>query len=428
MNPLVPPLRRFLEGQLGASILADRLEAERHVRFLTPLLSLGALGFALFPLWLVAGSFGGVHAAIAFAWLIAPLAIAAFVMRTGRIDLGRKASAIGLAGFVTWLCAISAWAASPALMLFAGIPLAERNDDRSAFAAVVAGSGIALVAAIGLLVGDGASSAGHMAAMVGVAALATFATAFGFRHRVDVTDTTEPSRQPTAAGEPLSGMLDMGGSEATLEAVATLAGMLARTADGTAPGEVEPLARLIKLSAEGLRNDQGEMLPVTTVGDPRPVPLPLAGVMRTALDLLSPLARSHDVAIMPIAEETPLTETEADSVRRVTLLLAAFGIKSGCAGAITLEGTRRPEAIRLVLRMAPNAARQPFVQHVSRYSHPGLAEADLTELTVAADALGASVALVEEEGLAPAIAVDWPAREVRRLMSLPNETEVRRSA
>jgi len=153
MNFLAASLRNYLEAQLSQDMLADRAEAERAIALLATLIAVGAVGLAAFPLWLVAGSPGGLDAVLGFAWLLSPLAIAAFVLRTGDTGTGWRAAVIALAASVVWLASPVLASATPVAAVLAAIPLTARGRGKPEvrFASATGAAAIISATAIALL-------------------------------------------------------------------------------------------------------------------------------------------------------------------------------------------------------------------------------------------------------------------------------------
>ena len=147
MNPIAKPLRRVLEGQLAGETAADRAEADRHLRFLVGQLTLGVIGLVAFPVWLALGAPGSSSTSVIFVWLLSPLAIAVFVLRTGRLRAGQLLSSFALIGLVVWGCLMTGGVRSPMIVLFVFVPLAARvmadqPAAKIAMAGALAGLGI----------------------------------------------------------------------------------------------------------------------------------------------------------------------------------------------------------------------------------------------------------------------------------------------
>lgn len=431
MNPLAPSLRRFLEGQLGASILADRDACEQHIRFLVPMLTIGAVGLAAFPLWLVAGSYGGAHAAVVFAGLIAPLAIAATVLRSGRIELGRRALAIVTTALVAWICALTGWGASPAMLLFAGMPTVAARGDRAAFAYGPPLAAIALVLLGGIVEAGLATALPRALATAAIVSAATLAVGSLVRRPTRAVEPERPSTQPVVAPAAEEDAAAEGASPpdrdvgAALDSVALLAGMIARERDGDSD-DFGALARLITLNAEQVQLRLGGKDAATPVGVPRRQTI--AGSLGEVAAALQPLAGQRGTTLEALGEETRLADDETEAIHVLAMALMSIGIESTASARLCLQGSRLVDGLRMTLRQLPDTARKPFVQHKSRYSHMSLAQADLTELTATASRFGATVSVRETEGLAPAIVVDWAGPQERREEATPGSDEARRSA
>ena len=141
------PLRRIIDGLVHGSVADDPLVAARHRAFIAAHLAVGLGVLLLFPIWLALAGRPSFVSAVAFAWLAAPLPIAAFLSRTGRYGEAHLLSALALAGLVVWVGALTGGLASPALVLLAIVPAeAALSGSRRITLASVALSACALAA------------------------------------------------------------------------------------------------------------------------------------------------------------------------------------------------------------------------------------------------------------------------------------------
>ncbi|WEK52544.1 MAG: PAS domain-containing sensor histidine kinase [Candidatus Kaistia colombiensis] len=149
------PLRRIIDGLVHSSVADEPLVAARHRAFIAAHLAVGLGVLLLFPIWLALSGRPSVTSAVAFAWLAAPLPIAAFLSRTGRYGEAHLLSAVALAGLVVWAGALTGGLGSPALVLLAIVPAeaalsgSRRITLASMAISACALTGLALVALAG---------------------------------------------------------------------------------------------------------------------------------------------------------------------------------------------------------------------------------------------------------------------------------------
>ncbi len=119
----IAPLRRFLDGLLGAAAGDAPVERERHRDLLATCLASGLLGAVAFPAWLVAGAPGGLFGALTFFWVLAPVAIASYLTRTGRLRIAEGLATTAIVGLIAWIAAMTGGLASPILVWLAAAPV-----------------------------------------------------------------------------------------------------------------------------------------------------------------------------------------------------------------------------------------------------------------------------------------------------------------
>lgn len=118
------PLRRILDGLVHGSAADDACAADRHRRFIAVHLAAGFVALMAFPAWLAIAGLPSPPLAIAFAFLVAPLLIAAFLSRTGRLQAAHVMSAAALTGLAAWLATFTGGIASPVIVWLAVTPIA----------------------------------------------------------------------------------------------------------------------------------------------------------------------------------------------------------------------------------------------------------------------------------------------------------------
>jgi hypothetical protein len=128
MRPFFETVRHTLDGHIMTPAVGDAKAVDRHFRFLVRQLVLGIVGLSAFPIWLALGAPGSLFTSLTFVWLLAPLLIAASVLRTGRLETGQHLATFALAGLILWVSAMTGGLSSPLVLLFAVVPLAARAD------------------------------------------------------------------------------------------------------------------------------------------------------------------------------------------------------------------------------------------------------------------------------------------------------------
>jgi cell cycle sensor histidine kinase DivJ len=142
-------LSAYFSSLVHASARGDALDAARHRSFIASHLVAGLIALCVFPIYLVASGKPSLYAAIAFLWLLTPIAIAVFLSRTGRFAAAHLASA-NFAGLVTYCAWLTGGLASWLIPWMVVVPLeAALATDRRivAWAAALAGLGLAVLAA-----------------------------------------------------------------------------------------------------------------------------------------------------------------------------------------------------------------------------------------------------------------------------------------
>jgi cell cycle sensor histidine kinase DivJ len=147
---LLKPICDFVDTLVHPSAQDDAMTSARHRAFIAPRLLGSLLALASFPIYLaIRGIPTGLEIAV-FIWLLAPVAVAYFLSRTGRYESAHILSSLALTGLVTALAWHTGGAASFAAIWLVVVPL---EAALSASRRVVAlASGFALAAAGLLLV------------------------------------------------------------------------------------------------------------------------------------------------------------------------------------------------------------------------------------------------------------------------------------
>jgi two-component system, cell cycle sensor histidine kinase DivJ len=143
------PIRDFLDALVHPSARHDPVTAERHVAFMAPRLCGSLLALGAFPVVLAVHGVPNAVEFLVLAWMIAPIAIACFLSRTGHYDAAQALSAFALTCIVTIVAAGSGGMHSFAAIWLVLIPL-EAALSGSRRAVVVAA--LLAIGGVGLLV------------------------------------------------------------------------------------------------------------------------------------------------------------------------------------------------------------------------------------------------------------------------------------
>lgn len=145
-------LAAWLRTLVHPSAAADEMELARQSAFIGGHLAAGLGALAALPAYLAFAGQPGALQIVAFAWLLMPLAVAAYLSRTGRADRAHLFSAFGFAGIVVTLASVTGGLASYALAWLVVVPLeAALSGSRRVIAAAGA---VALLAFAGLAFAD----------------------------------------------------------------------------------------------------------------------------------------------------------------------------------------------------------------------------------------------------------------------------------
>jgi cell cycle sensor histidine kinase DivJ len=181
-------LSAYFSSLVHESARGDVLTAARHQSFIASHLGAGLLALCVFPIYLVVSGKPSLLAAVAFLWLLTPIAIAVFLSRTGRFIAAHLASAASFAGLVTYCAWLTGGLSSWLIPWMVVVPLeaalaAERRIV--AWAACVATLGLILVAAAQWFGYGYAAQAiplsSMLLALIGVLSAMTYAAALAVR-------------------------------------------------------------------------------------------------------------------------------------------------------------------------------------------------------------------------------------------------------
>ncbi len=146
-------LAAYFGSLVHVSARGDVLTAARHQSFIASHLLGGLLALCAFPIYLVLNGKPSLLGAVAFLWLLAPIAIAVFLSRTGRLGVAHLLSAVTFAGLVTYIAWLTGGLSSWVIPWMVAVPLeAALADDRriAVLAAGAAGLGLGILALVQL--------------------------------------------------------------------------------------------------------------------------------------------------------------------------------------------------------------------------------------------------------------------------------------
>jgi cell cycle sensor histidine kinase DivJ len=150
-NESVRELAAYFGSLVHGSVRGDPSTAARHQSFIASHLLASLLALCVFPVYLVVSGKPTLLGALAFLWLLSPIAIAIFLSRTGKFAAAHLASAANFAGLVTYCAWLTGGLGSGLIPWMVVVPLeAALATDRRivAWAAGAAGLGIAVLAAV----------------------------------------------------------------------------------------------------------------------------------------------------------------------------------------------------------------------------------------------------------------------------------------
>lgn len=102
--PFDPTLiSKILDGMVSDSAVGDHLSMRRHRSFIAAHLGVGLVALSILPIWLAVFGPTSMAEAMTFSWFVAPLAIAGFLSRTGRLEIAHLASAAAFTGLIVWV-------------------------------------------------------------------------------------------------------------------------------------------------------------------------------------------------------------------------------------------------------------------------------------------------------------------------------------
>ena len=140
---------RGLATSLGSlvhhSARGEALTSARHQSFIASRLLCGGIALCVFPIYLALVGRPSLLGAIAFLWLLSPIAIAVLVSRTGRLATAQLISGVNFAGLVTYCAWATGGLVSGLLPWLVVVPLeAVLATDRRTVVWSVAAAGLGL--------------------------------------------------------------------------------------------------------------------------------------------------------------------------------------------------------------------------------------------------------------------------------------------
>jgi cell cycle sensor histidine kinase DivJ len=177
-------LSAYFGSLVHNSACGDPLTAARHQSFIASHLLGGLIALCVFPVYLVVSGKPSLLAAVAFLWLLSPIAIAVLLSRTGKFAAAHLASAANFAGLVTYCAWLSGGLASWLIPWMVVVPLeAALTTDRRVVAWGVgfAGFGLVILAAAqssgSMQAPDTSALSPGLLALIGAASAVTYAAA-----------------------------------------------------------------------------------------------------------------------------------------------------------------------------------------------------------------------------------------------------------
>jgi len=144
-------LAAYFQSLVHKSARAEPVVLARHQSFIGSHLLGGIAALAVFPVYLAVVGRPTLISALAFVWLLSPIAIAIFLSRTGRLGTAHLISAANLTGLITFAAGLTGGVTSFLVAWIVVVPLeAALSNDRR----VVLG-GIAIACAGLMILGAG---------------------------------------------------------------------------------------------------------------------------------------------------------------------------------------------------------------------------------------------------------------------------------
>jgi cell cycle sensor histidine kinase DivJ len=141
-------LAAYFSSLVHESVRGNSLAAARQQTFIASHVLSGLLALCVFPIYLVVSGKPSPASAVAFLWLLSPIAVAIFLSRTGRLAAAQHLSAVNFAALVTYCCWLTGGLGSWLIPWMVAVPLqAGLSGDRRivAFATGAAALGLAIL-------------------------------------------------------------------------------------------------------------------------------------------------------------------------------------------------------------------------------------------------------------------------------------------
>ena len=141
-------LAAYFRSLVHESVRGDSLAAARQQTFIASHVLSGLLALCVFPVYLVIVGKPSLSSAIAFLWLLSPIAVAVFLSRTGRLPAAQLLSVANFAGVVTYCTWLTGGLGSWLIPWLVAVPLqGGLSGDRRilGFATLAAGLGLAIL-------------------------------------------------------------------------------------------------------------------------------------------------------------------------------------------------------------------------------------------------------------------------------------------
>jgi len=141
-------LAAYFSSLVHESVRGNSLAAARQQTFIASHVLSGLLALCVFPVYLVIVGKPSLSSAIAFLWLLSPIAVAVFLSRTGRLPAAQLLSVANFAGVVTYCTWLTGGLGSWLIPWMVAVPLqAGLSGDRRivGFATLAAGLGLAIL-------------------------------------------------------------------------------------------------------------------------------------------------------------------------------------------------------------------------------------------------------------------------------------------
>jgi len=141
-------LAAYFSSLVHESVRGNSLAAARQQTFIASHVLSGLLALCVFPVYLVIVGKPSLSSAIAFLWLLSPIAVAVFLSRTGRLPAAQLLSVANFAGVVTYCTWLTGGLGSWLIPWLVAVPLqGGLSGDRRilGFATLAAGLGLAIL-------------------------------------------------------------------------------------------------------------------------------------------------------------------------------------------------------------------------------------------------------------------------------------------